>query len=133
MNRQISKRLDRLEAKARKRQPRVLNTMAAIEEADRRWHSLGHRKGGLSDAEKAEYARLQKLLEPVIAATTRMTELLVREVEGTPLTPEEAAELAELKRWCPPDPLLESHKAIAVALKKSGATRTHGNLEDFLR
>jgi hypothetical protein len=136
MNRQMSKRLDRLEAKIRKRQPTVLNTIDAIEEAQRRLSMLERRnirEGGPSEADQAEIERLRKLLQPAWDGAERITELELREAEGTPLTPEEVAELANLKRWCPPDPLLDGPKAIAIALKKSGVTRTHETFEDAMR
>jgi hypothetical protein len=69
MNRPISKRLDRLEAKARKRQSTALNLLQDTKQAIKRYMELNYgdlREHGLSEVDQAELDRLKKLLEPVL-------------------------------------------------------------------
>jgi hypothetical protein len=121
MTRQISKRLDRLEAKVPQSQSTLLNAMEDIEDAYRRWVELNGRdirEGGLPERERAKRDRLQKHVDRMREGQCRMSELVLREHGGTPLTDEEARELADLNRWCPPDPLLPIRKAVREQAKR---------------
>jgi hypothetical protein len=133
MSRYISKRLDRLEAKAGKRHAVLntmmqLNTMEDIQDALRRWSEL---IDGQLGWDRAEYDRLAKLLEPVWNAQLRMTELALREHDGTPLTDEEARELAELKRWCPPNAFSYFFEAAAEAPMHTSIAAIERRLEEI--
>jgi hypothetical protein len=131
MSNQIRRRLERLEAKVRKHYPTALDSIERIQEAFRREAVLRGKSsdpGGRSAAEQAEYDHLLARLAPVRKATSRITELVLREHRGTVLTDEEARELEDLKGWCPPDPLLESTKLFASIAQEKG--RIQKNEED---
>jgi len=121
MSRQLSRLLDRLEAKERTRQSKELDTSvdyeAAISPLGRAQRSR-YSRGWIARAGTGRTRAITEARGPNVEGQGRMTELVLREHGGTPLTDEESRELADLKRWCPPDPMLETMKAVRDAAQR---------------